>query len=366
MATGRERMERDQAWAVKGGIGTKYKPVAGDEAYGNYGEGGTGSSQPRGGDEHSTWRKASAPAAIFVIASLIALSQMQQAFETRYEYHYEVKNVKEDGEGETYSFNLWKGVQELQEGGAPVLAAFVLIWSGIFPYVKLLLIFIVDYKGRNKKEPMSRSWGVLSVLAKWSFLDIWIVAVTVLVVRISKLQAEARCPYNIAMSFLFSPGCTLLNYVCLNSTTDINSRNTLHAMFFVTRELHLKIWTQAVALKGCFYFATALVLSQFLGHLVIHRALNSSHLRFIEADSALFAPAPLKALMRRSEGGKGSAVISVFSVLGLAGLLLGVSLPFLHQEYHFKLKIDVSLLLGPPVNMICACCSSSFFFRSKC
>ena len=103
---------------------------------------------------------------------------MQQAFETRYEYFYEVKNIKEGGEGETYSFNLWKGVDELRNGGAPILAMAVLMWSGIFPYIKLLLIGIVDCLGRNPNTPPSRAWGILSVLAKWSFLDIWIVAIT--------------------------------------------------------------------------------------------------------------------------------------------------------------------------------------------
>jgi hypothetical protein len=119
-------------------------------------------------------------------------------FETRYEYDYDLTDLVDGGEGETYSYNLWHGVQQvifstkltwltfiltlflfqLWQDGAPLLALVVLCWSGLFPYVKLLLIGWVDYKGRTKEKPVSEWWNVLSVLAKWSFLDVWVVAMT--------------------------------------------------------------------------------------------------------------------------------------------------------------------------------------------
>jgi hypothetical protein len=64
-------------------------------------------------ENNSIWRKLCVPCFILVVASLICVSQLQLAFETKYEYHYKVKDINEDGDGETYSYNMWKGVQSV-------------------------------------------------------------------------------------------------------------------------------------------------------------------------------------------------------------------------------------------------------------
>ena len=61
------------------------------------------------------WRTLAVPLAVLVIAGMILFSQLQLAFETRYEYHYEMHYIKEDGMGETYSYNLWKGAQQVYQ-----------------------------------------------------------------------------------------------------------------------------------------------------------------------------------------------------------------------------------------------------------
>lgn len=61
----------------------------------------------------SRGRRACAPVLIVLIASLILVSQLQLSFETKYEYDYDLSDIKDGGEGETYSFNLWKGAQEV-------------------------------------------------------------------------------------------------------------------------------------------------------------------------------------------------------------------------------------------------------------
>ena len=120
---------------------------------------------------------------------------------------------------------------------------------------------------------------------------------------------------------------------------DINSHSKIHATSFITRKLKLKIWTQAVALKGCFFFAAALISSQFIGHYVIHRALNGATIRrYAEVEQTIYATAPLNSLMRRSKGCK--LPITILIIASLAGLLLGICLPFLHLEYAFKLHIN--------------------------
>ena len=197
---------------------------------------------------------------------------------------------------------------QLNEDGATALAAIVLVWSGVFPYLKLVLICVVDCVGRNPNHPTRRHWGLLSVLAKWSFLDVWIVALTVLCVRM-----------------------------------DVEKEHTLMNMGFWQEKFYLKIWTQAVALRGCYCFAAALVFSQFLGHFAITRAMGSRKeerkLSVSYAEHPLFASMPLKSLMMRTPGGPGSVAITFFSVASLVGLALGICLPCLHIEYHFNLRI---------------------------
>jgi hypothetical protein len=140
------------------------------------------------------------------IATLIAISQCQLAFETEYRYDWNVKNIKENGDGKTYSYNMWRGVYQvimynkssclnnktehvlmniyvhffccpppppfqLYVDGAAPLAFVVLIWSGVFPYVKLILITLIDARSHTNTRVSGR-WSVLSTLAKWSFLDV--------------------------------------------------------------------------------------------------------------------------------------------------------------------------------------------------
>ena len=64
---------------------------------------------------HSVWwRRVSAPVLIVLIASLILISQLQLAFATRYQYEYDLDDLKDGGEGETYAYNLWLGATEVR------------------------------------------------------------------------------------------------------------------------------------------------------------------------------------------------------------------------------------------------------------
>lgn len=77
----------------------------------NNGEDGAASEHSP--EQVSLSRKACAPVLIALIASLILISQLQLSFETKYEYDYDLSDIKDGGEGESYSFNLWKGAQEV-------------------------------------------------------------------------------------------------------------------------------------------------------------------------------------------------------------------------------------------------------------
>jgi len=112
----------------------------------------------------------------------------------------------------------------------------------------------------------------------------------------------------------------------------------MHTWVF-SKKLKLKIWTQAVALRGCFYFAFSLIASQFLGHFVLHRAIYG------EKYPKQSSEKPARSLMQLSAGGQGNAAVSLCSFLAMVGLLVGLFVPFLHLEYHLDVDVHQQFLI---------------------
>jgi len=275
------------------------------------------------------------PLFVSLTAILVAISQCQLAFETQYRYDWTVKNIKEDGDGKTYAYNMWRGVYQLYKDGAGALAFVVFIWSGIFPYVKLILITLIDKRSHSTTK-VSRKWSILSTLSKWSFLDVWIVAITVLCVRIHIVKDQ-----------------TLLN------------------IGFYKETFKLIIWTQAVALPGVYYFSMALIFSQILGHIVLHRSLAHPEAQLTPwyDDQASIDQlskeerAKIKSVMTKSSTlssttttnnnitnnrNNNSIVCTTFITIlcftSFFMLLAGVMLPFIHIEFDFSLRIHKWML----------------------
>jgi hypothetical protein len=201
---------------------------------------------------------------------------------------------------------------QLWEGGAPALAIIVVIWSGFFPYLKLFLIGVVDYRSWSSEQSVSPQWKVLSVLAKWSFLDMWIVAMTVLCVRIN-----------------------------------IDQHQMIHS-WGMSKKLFLQIWTQAVALPGCFFFAWALIFSQFLGHFVIDRALHHELMQAIDAADRTLHAEPLMRRVQSSQAELTAMTVSCATVV--IALLAGLCLPFLHLEYHLNVDIHQQWIIDEHIS----------------
>ena len=117
------------------------------------------------------WHTWGVPIMVLFIASLVLYSQLQLSFETQYHYDWSVKNIVERGDGKTYSYNMWGGVQQLWSEGAAPLAVLVLLWSGVFPYFKLATILWLDRASQAPSaKPCPEYFRSLSVVAKWSFL----------------------------------------------------------------------------------------------------------------------------------------------------------------------------------------------------
>ena len=207
---------------------------------------------------------------------------------------------------------MWDIVAKLKRRSLP-LAYAMLTWSGAFPFVKLVLLGAVDFLGWKRKEGVSRWWKLLLVLSKWSFINIWAIAFAMMVVHI-----------------------------------DTTKRQTFHALWFSAR-FKLQLWVQAYARVGCFTFAAALVVTQFLGHFVIQRAVY----RFVHpllvrvpngGKCVLFCDEmDLVALMQRSSGSC-TLAITLGAFLSFFGIFAGIFLPMVHVEWHMHKHVVKSFV----------------------
>ena len=269
---------------------TSYRPVA------TNGDVVDGSSQGR--HKFSEWRVHGVPVMAAGVAVMVLLSQHQVALALYYEYSYTVKGVTDGGDSNILSYSLWQGITSLYHGNS-VLGTFVFIWSGLFPFVQLLLLGIVDWLGRRRKDlgGVSRRWSWLIALSRWSFANLWLIAALTLSVKI-----------------------------------DMKKVQIVYASFFGAR-LRLNIWLQAFALEGGFFFAAALASSQVLGHFVIQRAVYGKHpITFKDPEPvALLRPGDSN-LMKRSSG-TCSAGIALGCLVTFVGMLAGAALPFVRIEW---------------------------------
>lgn len=70
-----------------------------------------------------------------------------------------------------------------------VLALVILAFSVFLPAVKILLLHIAVYRGRK-----SRSLAVLSVVSKWSMMDVLLVALVIFSAKTSGLATASAMP----------------------------------------------------------------------------------------------------------------------------------------------------------------------------
>ena len=90
------------------------------------------------------------------------------------------------------TFSVISGIQNLFEERYFFLALIILLFSVIFPIFKLVVLSMIWFSSlaQNQRE---RYIHWLAVLGKWSMLDVFVVAVTIVITKISGLvEAEAR------------------------------------------------------------------------------------------------------------------------------------------------------------------------------
>ncbi|MCA9395716.1 MAG: paraquat-inducible protein A [Candidatus Omnitrophica bacterium] len=88
------------------------------------------------------------------------------------------------------SFSIISGAQELLKHGEYVLAGVIILFSVVFPIFKLLGLMYLWFATIEKKKRTS-FLKILGSLGKWSMLDVYVVALTVVIAK-SSLMAKAE------------------------------------------------------------------------------------------------------------------------------------------------------------------------------
>lgn len=86
------------------------------------------------------------------------------------------------------TFSVVTGIIGLFHEGHYGLAVIIFLFSVVFPVFKLVMLCVLWFgKMAAKKREKFLHW--LAVLGKWSMLDVFVVAVTIVITKISKLAA---------------------------------------------------------------------------------------------------------------------------------------------------------------------------------
>jgi paraquat-inducible protein A len=92
----------------------------------------------------------------------------------------------------TDTFSVLTGIRSLWTEHQKILAAVVFLFSIVFPIVKLTCLTGIWF-GRYTDDTRNKVLGWFDVLGKWSMLDVFIVAVTIVIAKISAvLDAHAQ------------------------------------------------------------------------------------------------------------------------------------------------------------------------------
>jgi paraquat-inducible protein A len=90
------------------------------------------------------------------------------------------------------TFSVLSGIQNLWQQKQPILALIIVLFSIVFPTVKLVTLFWI-WVARLKNHQRIAIVNRLELLGKWSMLDVFVVAVTVVTVKLGFLvNADPR------------------------------------------------------------------------------------------------------------------------------------------------------------------------------
>jgi paraquat-inducible protein A len=90
------------------------------------------------------------------------------------------------------TYSVWTGVVELWRQNELALAGILFFFSIVFPFAKLAGLTVIWFL-RLPKEQLNRLLHWLGILGKWSMLDVFVVAILIVLVKIGPLvKVEPR------------------------------------------------------------------------------------------------------------------------------------------------------------------------------
>lgn len=80
------------------------------------------------------------------------------------------------------TFSVLTGISALWKEKQPILALIIVVFSVIFPLIKLICLYIIWFK-KMTSPARNRFLEWLENLGKWSMLDVFVIAITVVAVK---------------------------------------------------------------------------------------------------------------------------------------------------------------------------------------
>ena len=228
--------------------------------------------------------------------------------------------------GNIAKYNLWHSAQKLWEAHLWVASLLIIVWSGIWPYVKLAIAaFLLMRPCASDREDdpaarvrLSRVISVASTLGKWSLLDVWIAAVvsdvTTVKVSLANVSGKLLCGLPIFLaSQLLSNGLVAFASTRQGFEFQQGSRHSARSESLLLAMCNRKrVTALVVAAYGC---STALVLAfQFVPCYSVRYGLGETSIETKEFSVA----GTLMGLVRSSEPGtEWNQVIGVFGLVAV-------------------------------------------------
>jgi paraquat-inducible protein A len=82
------------------------------------------------------------------------------------------------------TFSIHTGLVTLFKEGEYILFLIIFVFTILFPVIKILLLGMIHYYRSWPEEKMKKLLHFLSLVSKWSMLDVFIVALLVVIVRL--------------------------------------------------------------------------------------------------------------------------------------------------------------------------------------
>lgn len=124
------------------------------------------------------------PVLVFFSAALLIVGQSTPTMQVK-----ELWGIKQQ------TFTIWTGIFELAQNNFYLLAGILFLFSVIFPYAKLFAILVLWFK-RLAPKGRDKTAKIVGVLGKWSMLDVFVVAVFVVLTQAS-VFVKAAAAYGI-------------------------------------------------------------------------------------------------------------------------------------------------------------------------